>query len=68
MKFDLRIAIGLLFAAYGAILAVYGLLTPGAMYERSLGVNINLIWGLAMLVFGGIMLAFALAPKRKGAN
>jgi multisubunit Na+/H+ antiporter MnhG subunit len=68
MKFDLRVTIGLLFAAYGVILAVFGLLTPDAMYERSLGVNINLIWGLVMLVFGGIMLAFALVSKRKGAN
>jgi hypothetical protein len=68
MRFDLRITIGLLFAAYGLILAVFGLMTPDAMYERSLGININLVWGLVLLVFGGIMLAFALRPKSKGKN
>jgi uncharacterized membrane protein YeiB len=68
MQFDLRTPIGLLFIAYGAILAIYGLLSPEAIYARSLGININLIWGLVMLVFGGIMLALALVSRRKGTN
>jgi hypothetical protein len=28
-----------------------------AMYDRSLGININLWWGLVMLIFGALMLA-----------
>jgi hypothetical protein len=54
---DIRIPIGLLFAILGALLAAYGLFTmfnDPAMYERSLGININLWWGL---VIGALMLA-----------
>jgi hypothetical protein len=67
MQFDLRFPIGLLFTAFGVMLAIFGLATPEAMYLRSLGVNINLVWGIVMFVFGGIMLTLALARRRKGA-
>jgi len=68
MGLDLRLPIGLLFAMFGVILAIYGLVTPESMYVRSLGLNVNLIWGLAMLLFGGVMLGLALASRRKGAD
>jgi hypothetical protein len=60
MSLDLRVPIGLLFATLGALLVVYGLFTAfadPAMYDRSLGININLWWGLAMLAFGALMVA-----------
>ena len=34
-----------------------GALSDPAIYQRSLGININLEWGIVMLVFGAIMLA-----------
>ena len=68
MGLDLRLPIGLLFALFGVILAIYGLVTPESMYVRSLGLNVNLIWGLAMLLFGGVMLGLALVSRRKGAD
>lgn len=53
MSLDLRIPMGLMFTIVGAILTLYGILTHGsAIYERSAGMDINLIWGLVMLVFG----------------
>jgi hypothetical protein len=52
MNFDLRIAIGALFTIYGALLALYGVLGDKAQYARSLGLNVNLDWGLVLLVFG----------------
>jgi hypothetical protein len=61
MHLDIRLPIGLLFAVLGAILAVFGLLTmfnigaDKAIYDRSLGYNINLLWGLVMLAFGAFM-------------
>jgi hypothetical protein len=58
MNLDIRLPIGLLFALLGALLALYGLATnflQPAMYERSLEININLWWGLVMLLFGSIM-------------
>jgi len=51
MSFDLRIAIGGLFTVYGALLALYGLLGDKAQYSRSLGLNVNLLWGLVLLAF-----------------
>ena len=63
---DLRLPIGGLFTVNGLILAVYGLVTAGngTMYERSEGMNINLIWGIVMLVFGIIMLVGAMRGRR----
>ncbi len=57
MNLDLRIPMGLMFLIVGAILTVYGLVTMGSpIYEKSVGMNINLIWGVVMLVFGATML------------
>jgi hypothetical protein len=66
MNFDLRLPIGLMFTIFGAILAVYGLIGDSAVYKKSLGININLGWGIALLVFGGSMLYFALRARKNG--
>lgn len=63
MNFDLRLPIGALFTLYGAMLSLYGLFGDKEQYARSLGVNINLIWGLVLLVFGSSML---IARARSG--
>ncbi len=55
MNLDIRLPIGMLFATLGTLLGLYGLWGDKAIYARSLGVNINLWWGLAMLAFGMIM-------------
>ena len=53
MKLDLRVPMGLLFLIVGVLLTVFGAATRGsAIYVRSAGVDINLVWGLVMLVFG----------------
>lgn len=56
MRLDIRLPIGLMFAVLGALLTVYGLVSDKAIYERSLGINVNLWWGLALLAFGAVML------------
>ena len=58
MNLDLRLPIGLIFSIYGVMLVGYGLVGSKAIYQRSLGVNVNLWWGLALLLFGGVMLWF----------
>lgn len=64
MNFDLRLPIGALFTIYGALLVLYGALGDKAQYARSLGLNINLIWGLVLLVFGvGMLAARARTPR-----
>jgi ABC-type Fe3+-siderophore transport system permease subunit len=59
MNFDLRLPIGIMFSFYGVLLVLYGLLGDQAQYARSLGININLIWGLVLLVFGALMLGLS---------
>lgn len=65
MGLDIRLPIGLMFSIFGLILSIYGLLTNSnsAMYAKSLSINVNLWMGIFMLIFGGIMLYYAL---RKG--
>ena len=57
MNLDLRIPMGLMFSLVGVILAAYGAATnsDSAVYARSLGINVNLWWGLVLLLFGQIM-------------
>lgn len=64
MTLDLRLPIGLMFATFGAMLTAYGLLSDPAIYARSLGINVNLWWGLVLLAFGAAMLALALRARR----
>ena len=64
MNFDLRLPIGIMFSLYGAMLVIYGLISDKAIYERSLGININLVWGGVMLGFGLVMFWLA----RRGAK
>jgi protein-S-isoprenylcysteine O-methyltransferase Ste14 len=56
MQLDVRVPIGLLFSALGVLLTVFGAISDRAIYQRSLGVNINLVWGVVMLAFGLAML------------
>ena len=57
MGLDIRTPIGLMFSLLGALLVGYGLLTAGSdIYQRSLGMNVNLVWGAVMLAFGLAML------------
>jgi len=67
MGLDLRIPIGLMFSLVGILLAVYGFMTKAntEIYKRSLDININLVWGLFLLVFGVIMLVFAMKSAKQ---
>lgn len=68
MNLDLRLPIGLMFTIMGALLILFGLVSSDAIYSRSLGINVNLWWGLVLLAFGLAMLAFAISAKRKRAR
>ena len=65
MNLDIRLPIGILFSLLGAILAAYGLLGDASRNERSLGVNLNLGWGLVLLVFGLVMFVFGGRARRE---
>lgn len=64
MRLDLRLPIGLLFSLFGVILVVYGLVSDSGLYARSLGINVNLWWGLVLLAFGLVMLFFGVKASR----
>ena len=66
MNLDLRLPIGLMFSFIGALLAVFGFLSDKSIYARSLGINVNLWWGLVLLAFGVVMLTLALRARRRG--
>lgn len=70
MSLDIRVPTGVLFLILGIILATYGLVTGWTspeMYSRSLGININLWWGVVLGIFGAIMLLWAQREsKEKG--
>ena len=56
MGLDIRLPIGLMFSLFGLLLVIYGAVSDKAIYQRSLGINVNLGWGVVLLVFGAVML------------
>ena len=68
MNFDLRLPVGLMFTLFGAMLTIYGLVADPAIYKKSLGINVNLGWGLVMLAFGVVMLVFALRARSRNGD
>jgi len=67
MGFDIRMPIGMLFTLFGILLIGYGAATrESVMYaDHSLGLNMNLWWGGALLVFGLAMLALTRLRRKE---
>lgn len=67
MGLDIRLPIGMMFGLIGAVMVIYGLITGSnkELYHRSLDININLWWGLVLLVFGVLMFGFAKRSAKK---
>jgi hypothetical protein len=65
MGLDIRFPIGIIFTIYGAVLMIYGALADPAIFVNSLGVNIDIWWGAAMLVFGLFMGTLAFKAWRR---
>ena len=65
MPLDIRIPIGAMLGVMGALLAGYGLLGDQTIYARSLGFNINLIWGSVLLGSAAVLLALGRRKSRK---
>lgn len=57
MGLDIRIPLGLIFLSIGGIMTLFGIFTHGdtTLYQKSLGMNLNLLWGGIMVIFGAIM-------------
>jgi hypothetical protein len=65
MRLDVRIPVGLMFATMGVLLTGYGLFGDRAIYTRSLGININLIWGVVLIATAGCMLGLSARSRSK---
>jgi hypothetical protein len=70
---DHSMAIGFYIAAivliFGVTLVLAGLLTSGQQIEGNLGFNVNLWWGLVMVVSGCVILGLTIAsPRRRAAR
>lgn len=70
MGLDIRWPIGLMFSLIGLLLTGTGIVTASnaEMYKKSLDININLRWGLVLLVFGAWMLFMAWRAQRAQAQ
>jgi len=68
MGLDIRWPIGIMFSLVGVLLIAFGAATssdPEMYNHTSLGININLIWGVVLLVFGALMLLGAILGRKK---
>jgi hypothetical protein len=62
MGLDIRWPIGIMFTLISVLLIIEGVLNGAS--AQSLGININLIWGVVLLVFGALMLLGAARGKK----
>ena len=65
MGLDIRLPIGIIFTIYGGVLIIYGAVADPAIFVNSLGVNIDIWWGAAMLVFGLVMWTLAFRASHR---
>lgn len=63
---DIRFPIGLMFTILGVLITIFGFVTMSntEMYKQSLDINVNIIMGILMLIFGLIMLFLAIRKKK----
>lgn len=59
MGLDIRLPMGLMFLILGIVLIIAGLTLDPSVYRSSLGINVNLWWGLVLAAFGALMLILA---------
>ncbi len=59
-RFDIRRLIGGLFVLYGTILTVMGIVGSSTVKHKAAGINVDLWTGIGMLIFGALMIFWAL--------
>jgi hypothetical protein len=71
-RFDIRRLIGGLFIVYGVILTLLGLFGSFEVKNKAAGINVDLWAGIGLLIFGGLMVFWALSrpvmPEREQAR
>jgi hypothetical protein len=59
-RFDIRRLIGGVFLVYGLVLTAMGIFGSDHVKNKAAGINIDLWAGIGMLIFAGVMIAWAL--------
>jgi formate/nitrite transporter FocA (FNT family) len=59
-RFDIRRIIGAVFLAYGILLTVLGIVGSHHTKTKAAGINVDLWTGIGMIVFGIVMVVWAL--------
>jgi hypothetical protein len=65
MGFDIRWPLGAFFALLGALLALYGGVAGARLGTRTFGIDVDLWWGLVLLLFGVVILLGAARSGRR---
>jgi hypothetical protein len=68
MGLDVRVPVGLMFGIMGILLVGYGVLGDQTIYAKSLGININTIWGSVMIAFAAVLLILSSRHARPRAR
>jgi hypothetical protein len=63
MGLDVRVPVGLMLAIMGALLAGYGLFGDQAIYAKSLGIDVNAIWGGVLFAIGALLLVLSRSTR-----
>jgi hypothetical protein len=66
MGIDIRVPLGAMFSLLGLLLTAFGIFGNKAIYSQTLGINVNLDWGIVLLLFGVLMLFLGLRAESKG--
>ncbi len=68
MGLDVRVPVGLMFGIMGLLLVGYGVLGDQTIYAKSLGININTIWGGVLIGFAAVLLILSSRHRRAPAR
>ncbi len=62
--FDLKIPLGSLLGFYGIVLFAYGIFGPKDIYDKSFHMDINVVWGILLIVISGAFFLSAYLGRR----
>ena len=66
MGVDIRVPLGAMFSLLGILLTGFGIFGNKAIYSQTLGINVNLDWGIVLLIFGVVMLVLGVRSEEHG--
>ncbi len=65
---DLRLPIGIFFILVGLIITIYSIIAPAYVPHIKEHINIDLYWGIVLLIFGIPMTIFGWMAEQKSKN